>query len=107
MPRAVFEAVQKQAVEGRVNKPFMRLRLRILTAKLEAALDQLYKMIEHHLESVRKRATRRIHLILFEMLSGDRHFPSRSCLHLHDGFPSFLAVRAFSDSRQAYALSQA
>jgi hypothetical protein len=61
MPREVFDAVKRQAVEGAKKRTFPGFDAAysdLIAAEFEAALARLYSMIQHHLDTVRKRHTK-------------------------------------------------
>jgi hypothetical protein len=58
MPREIFAAVQKQALDGAKKQPFPGLDPAysdLISAEFEAALERLYSMIQHHLDTADKR----------------------------------------------------
>lgn len=58
MPREIFDAVKKQALEGARRQAFPGLDAAysdLISAEFEAALARLYSMIQHHLDTVEKR----------------------------------------------------
>ena len=57
MPPKVFDAVRELAIQGMMRQTFQgedAARSNLLSAELEAAVDRLYRMIEHHLERARQ-----------------------------------------------------
>jgi hypothetical protein len=58
MPRAIFDAVQKQALEGARTHVFSGLDPAysdVISSKFEGALRNLYSMIQHHLDTAERR----------------------------------------------------
>jgi hypothetical protein len=61
MPREIFDAVKKQALEGARKQAFPGLDPAysdLISAEFEAALARLYSMIQHHLDTVQKHRQR-------------------------------------------------
>lgn len=61
MPREIFDAVKKQALSGASCQTFPGFDATYsdtISAEFEAALGHLYAMIEHHLDTARKRQQR-------------------------------------------------
>lgn len=60
MPREVFDAVQKQAIEGTRRQTFAgtdAAHSDLFSAELEAAIRRLYGMMQSHLDKIQKRQT--------------------------------------------------
>jgi hypothetical protein len=58
MPRAVFDTVQKRALEGaqtHVFPGFDPAYSDVVSSEFEAVLKNLYSMIQHHLDTAQKR----------------------------------------------------
>jgi hypothetical protein len=58
MPREIFDAVKQQALGGARTQAFQGLDAAysdVISAEFEAALERLYSMIEHHLDTVQRR----------------------------------------------------
>jgi hypothetical protein len=61
MPREIFDAVKQQAIEAARRQPFPGLGAvysDAISAEFEAALQRLYSMIQHHLETAQRRQAR-------------------------------------------------
>jgi hypothetical protein len=57
MPRAIFDGAKRQAIEGAQKQTFAggdAAESDLLSAELQIALERLYDLIEHHLDSVQK-----------------------------------------------------
>jgi hypothetical protein len=57
MPREIFDAVKKQAIDGAKMFAFPGLDAAysdLVSAEFQAALERLYSMIQHHLDTVQK-----------------------------------------------------
>ena len=58
MPREIFDAVKKQAIEGARTQAFPGLDAAysdLISSEFEVALARLYSMIQHHLDTAEKR----------------------------------------------------
>jgi hypothetical protein len=58
MPREIFDAKQKQAIEGAQRQTFAgadAAHSDLFSAELQAALERLYGMMKHHLDTAQKR----------------------------------------------------
>jgi hypothetical protein len=58
MPPEFFDSVKKQAIAGAQRQPFAgadAAHSDLFSAELEAALERLYAMIQHHLDTAQKR----------------------------------------------------
>lgn len=58
MPREIFDAVQKQAIEGAKRQTFAGADAAysdLFSAELQTALERLYAMIGHHLDTAQRR----------------------------------------------------
>ena len=61
MPREVFDAVQKQAIEGMQQQTFAGVDAAhsdLFSAELQTSLERLYGMIRHHLDSAQTSQSR-------------------------------------------------
>ena len=57
MPREIFDAVKRRAMEGARRQTFPGLDAAysdLISAEFEAALTRLYSMIQHHLDTAQK-----------------------------------------------------
>lgn len=58
MPRAIFDAVQKQAIDGAKTHAFPGFDPAysdLVSAEFQSALENLYGMIQHHLDTAETR----------------------------------------------------
>ena len=61
MPRELFDAVKKQAIEGAQRQTFAgadAAQSDLFSAELQTALERLYGMIQYHLDKSQKPAQR-------------------------------------------------
>jgi hypothetical protein len=61
MPREVFDAVKRQAMDGARKQAFPGLDAAysdVISAEFETALERLYSMIQHHLDTAQRRQAR-------------------------------------------------
>jgi hypothetical protein len=58
LPKGTFDAVRKQAIEGTKRQTFAGADAAysdLFSAELEEAIERLYGMIKHHLDTIQKR----------------------------------------------------
>jgi hypothetical protein len=61
MPREIFDAVKRQALEGARKQTFPGLGAAysdVISAEFEAALQRLYSMIQHYLDTAQRGQSR-------------------------------------------------